>query len=233
MVGIFNKKDCNNCDECNIKSPIFSILNSKDSEFLNFDRYSVSYKPGELIYKQGSSYTHLINLTSGLVKLYLEGNQKELITRICKPFEIIGGSGVYIDNKHHNSAAAITEVNACFVDVKRFKEIIRKNALFAEEYIKIISERRLYSFERLGSVMQKQMPGIVAEAIIYLSEKIFDSARFDIQLSRQELANYCGITKEGLIRTMKEFKDEKLITLEGNILEILDGKTLHKISALG
>jgi len=233
MVEIFNVIECNNCNECDIKSPLFSVLTEKETGILNKDRYTVKYKPGELIYKQGSSYTHVISLTSGLVKLYIEGSQKELITRICRPVEIIGGSGMYIDNKHHNSAAAVTEVNLCYIDVRQFKEVVRSNSVFAEELIKEISERRLYSFERLGSVMQKQMTGRVAEAILYLSEKIFSSEKFDMILSRQELANYCSVTKEGLIRTIKEFKEAGILSLEGNLVEIHDIKTLQKISTHG
>lgn len=233
MVDIFNDSDCDNCTDCDIRSPVFGVLTNEEKYLLNKDRYIVKYKPGELIYKQGSSYTHVISLTSGLVKLYIEGSQKELITRICRPVEFIGGSGMYIDNKHHNSAAAVSNVSVCYIEVNQFKDIVRKNAMFAEELIKMISTRRLYSFERLGSFMQKQMTGRIAEAILYLSEQIFQMGKFDMILSRQDLANFCGVTKEGLIRTLKEFKEAGLISLDGTYLEILDNKTLKKVSLHG
>jgi CRP/FNR family transcriptional regulator len=80
---------------------------------------------------------------------------------------------------------------------------------------------------------QKQMPGRVSDALLYLSEDIFESLEFDITLSRQDLADLCGLSKESVIRILKDFKTSRFIELSGNDLKILDRDALKRISVSG
>lgn len=226
-------ENIDNCFDCKIKTMLFNFLTKDELDLLDKERFVMEFKAGELIYKQGSSYTHVISLTSGLVKLHiLEGN-KNVITRFIRPTEFIGGPGMYVDNKHHNSATAVEDSVLCYINLNNFKSVVRRNGIFAEELIKIISYKGLASFERLMSLSVKQMPGLVAEAIIYFSEIIYKNKTFNLTISRQDIADYCGLTKESVIRTFKDFKEDRLIKLDGNYMEILDYNTLQRISKTG
>ncbi|MCX6273285.1 MAG: Crp/Fnr family transcriptional regulator [Bacteroidetes bacterium] len=227
-------RDCVNCLECDIRSPLFRNLTPEDQAVLNQERFVVKYQPGELIYKQGSSFTHVIILISGLVKSYMEGkNSKDLILRISKPVELIIGPGQFVDGKHHNSAMALVPVEACYIAVNNYKEVIRRNPLFAEDVIRDISFRNLFSFKRMITLTQKQVPGRVAEALLYFSNDIYGSTTFDLNLSRQELADFCGVTKESAIRVLKDLKAEGSIRVEGNHFDLIDPQMIQKISELG
>ena len=52
-------------------------------------------------------------------------------------------------------------------------------------------------------------------------------------ISRQDLADLSGMSKESAIRILKEFKDEGILTVDGNRLHILNPKQLKKISETG
>lgn len=222
-----------NCKDCEIKEELFQYLTKEELEIINKDRFLMQFKAGELIYKQGSSYTHVISLTTGLVKTFIDEGNKSVITRFIRPTEFIGGPGMYVDNKHHNSAIAVEDSVLCYINLDNFKSVIRKNGLFAEELLKVVSAKGLASFERLISLSVKQMPGLVAEALIYFSEYIYKNNVFNITMSRQDIADYCGLTKESVIRTFKDFKEEGLIKLDGNHMEILEYNSLVRISKTG
>ena len=219
--------------DCSFKSSIFKSLNNQEIEQINTGRFHVAYKAGEIIFKQGTPSSHFVCVTSGLAKIYIEGYGKNLILAIIKPIDYIFGPGVYIDNKHYYSASAVEDSSACLVDTSIFKKLIRSNPDFAEDFIKRISYQTLFNFEQVISLTQKQMPGRIADALFYLSEKIYGTNPFKMSISRQDLADLSGMSKESAIRILKEFKEEGLLNVEGNMFELLNIKQLKQISETG
>ncbi|HPT13983.1 MAG TPA: Crp/Fnr family transcriptional regulator [Bacteroidales bacterium] len=228
------RKDKTCCNFCLERSDIFSCLNQDELGVIGDNRSEVHFKAGELIFKQGTPAAHLLCLTKGMVKLYIEGyDNKNLIIGIVKPIEYILGPGIYVDSKHHYSAVAMEDSIACLVDANVFKTLIHTNPSFADEFIRKVSQLSIYNFEQFISLTQKQMPGRIADVILYLSERIYGSLSFTTTLSRQDIADMSGMSKESAIRILKEFKDEKIIAVEGNTFEILNLESLHKISQTG
>jgi CRP-like cAMP-binding protein len=225
--------DLENCMGCSLKGHMFRHLSEEELDIMNSGRYVMHFKAGELIYKQGSHIDHVISLTSGLVKLYIENKYKSVIIRFIRPVAFIGGPGMYVDNMYHNSAAAVEDSIFCFIKVDNFKRVILSNAHFAEELLKSVSTISLSVFERLTSMSVKQTPGLVADALIYFSDYVYKSKCMNLTMSRQDIADYIGLTKEGVIRSFKEFKDSGLINLKGNCLEIIDYNYLKRISEIG
>ncbi len=226
-------KDCRDCEDCDSKQPLFKFLTPENYELLNKDRFVVGFKKGELVYKQGTSFTHVIYLISGLVKLYMETRNRNLIIRISKPMEFIGGPGMYTSERHQNSAMALSNVCACFININSFKEVVRTNSLLSEELLKLISVKGQQVFDRLMSISHKQAPGLVAEALLYFSEQIYNSTSFDLNLSRQEFGDFCGMTKESAIRVLKDLKEEGIIKVDEEHFEIFDIPALRRISEIG
>lgn len=223
----------NNCVDCNCRNAIFKALSVPELELINQNRYEVSFKAGEIIFKQGTPSPHFVCLTTGLAKLYIEGYGKNLIISLVKPVEYIFGPGIYVDNRHHYSAAAVEDSTACLVDVNTFKQMTRSNPDFADEFIRRISLMTIFNFEQFISLTQKQMNGRIADALFYLSEQIYCKNPFEMSISRQDLADISGMSKESAIRILKEFKDEGILTVEGSHVNILNPQQLRKISETG
>ena len=222
-----------NCVNCNCKSPIFKNLGGLELELINSSRFQVDYKAGEIIFKQGTPSPYFVCITSGMAKIYIEGYGKNLILGLVKPIDYIFGPGIYVDNRHYYSASAVEDCTACLVDASVFKKLIRENPDFAEEFLKRISLQAIFNFDQLLNLTQKQMPGRIADVIFYLSDKIYCKNPFELTISRQDLADLSGMSKESAIRILKEFKEEGILTLAGNSMEILNMKQLRQISETG
>ena len=226
-----NPKGCQYCGE---RADIFDCLCQAELDSIDARRIEVHFKAGELIFKQGTPNLHFLCLTSGMVKLYIEGfDNKNLVIGLVKPVEYILGPGIYVDSKHHYSAMAIEDSTACLVEAGIFKTLIRTNPDFAEAFIRKVSLLSILNFEQAISLTQKQMPGRIADVLIYLREKVYDSNPFLTTLSRQDLADMSGMSKESAIRILKDFKDEGIIRVDGNNIEILNEEQLHNISQTG
>ena len=208
----------------------------RDEDFRKIDekRFEVLFNEGEIIFKQGTSFTHTICILEGLVKVYFESDDKKnFILSLIGPGEMIGSPGLYTDGKHHFSVAAVEDTMACFVEREIMEDIISSNPLFAVEMIKRANLREIGNFKKFNTLTHKQMPGRVAEVILYLYKQVYKTNPFHLTITRQEMADMASITKESTIRILKEFKDAGLISLKGNELNILNLKALDAVSENG
>jgi CRP/FNR family transcriptional regulator, polysaccharide utilization system transcription regulator len=226
-------KQISNCVDCNCKTSVFGKLSVPELELMNENRFEVSFKAGEVMFKQGTPASHFLCITKGLAKIYIEGLGKNLILGLVKPVEYIFGPGIYVDNRHHFSASAVEDSSACLVDANTYKQLVRKNPDFAEEFITRFSQQTIVNFNQFISLTQKQMHGRIADALIYLCEKIYCRNPFELTITRQDLADLSGMSKESAIRIMKEFKEEGILSSDGNIIHILNQGHLKDISEKG
>ena len=216
------------------KAPYFQILTEDELELINLDRYSVRYKAGETILKQGTSATHILSLISGYIKLYIEGiGEKNLLLALQKPWALIGGPGVHTDRRIHYSVVALTEVSVCFISIDRFNEVLAMNCQFSNQLINHISVQAVNMFDKLISLTQKQMHGRMADGLLYLSQDFYKENSFNLYLSRQDIADLTAMSKDSAIRILKDFERDGIINSSGSRLEILDIEQLKDISLRG
>jgi len=227
-------KLCEGCEKCNQKSQLFQILTYEELKIVNRDRYSVRFHPGEVILKQGTTAGTMISVIEGFARKYMEGfNNRKLILDFVKPWQLVGAPGVHNMGKYSFSVVAIRETLVCFLDAANFTEVLGLNGEFAKAYIKMCSGNYGRSLDRMVSLSQKQMHGRIADALIYLTEEIYESIRIGPEISRQDIADYTSMSKDSAIRILKEFERDQIIRLEGKTIEVLDGNRLQSISING
>ena len=88
-------------------------------------------------------------------------------------------------------------------------------------------------YDKLISLTQKQMHGKIADALIYLSEKIYNSLEFELTVSRQDLADMTAMSKDSAIRILKELEKDGIIIINGRKISIPGMELLKEISAKG
>ena len=225
---------CKNCEDCNQRSSLFQLLTPEETIILNEDRFEVQFKAGENIAKQGTILTHIINLTSGYAKLYIEGiNDRNLLLNLIGPYSIVGGPGVFTDQRHHFSVTALEPTSVCFINLVNFKKIINMNVLFTAKFLEHLNLKQAMLYDKLISLTQKQMHGKIADALIYLSEKIYLTQDFDLTISRQDLADMTAMSKDSAIRILKELEKDRIILINGRRISIPRMELLKEISAKG
>jgi CRP/FNR family transcriptional regulator, polysaccharide utilization system transcription regulator len=222
------------CLACRNRADIFNALKSHEIEKVDCERVSIHYNAGEVIFKQGAPCNNFICITSGLVKLYLEHeNSHNVIIGLIRPVTYIFEPGAFTDFRHHFTAVASEETTACIIDVNIMQHLMKTNPDFATEYINKVSLQAIELFRKISSVTQKHVYGRMADMLIYLQTKVYHDNPFDLTISRQDIADLAGMTKESSIRVLKKFKDDNIISLEGNHIEILNLAKLEAISKSG
>ncbi|MFO7613647.1 MAG: Crp/Fnr family transcriptional regulator [Bacteroidales bacterium] len=231
MAKTFHEPDCNQCKD---RIEVFKVLEEEHLKKIEKIRFDVLFHAGEIIFKQGTPFTHTICILEGLAKVYLEaGNKRRFILTLVGPGEMIGSPGMFIDEMHHFSVSAVEDSVACFLQKEIIEEIIVTNNRFATELLKKANKRDIRNFQRFLSLTRKQAPGRLAETLLFLYHEIYKTNPFKLTVSRQDLADMSATTKENAIRTLKVFKEEGLISMTGSLVTILNERLLQNISANG
>ena len=201
---------------------------------MNENRYEATFKPGEIILKQGSPTSNALFIATGMAKTYIEGlNGKNFIISIALPGRLILGPGAYVDSRHTYTVAAITTVQACFINFEIFRQIVRVNGAFAEGLLEDISAKSLGSLTRMVNLSQKKMHGRLADALLYFSDVVFKNDEYEMILSRQELGEMTNMAKECVVRILKELEDSGVIYSDSSKIKIIDRGKLVQISVKG
>lgn len=214
-------------------APWFDSLDQEQLNKIAKNQVSLNYNKNEILSKQGGFASHIIYLTQGLVKIYKEHNDKNLILKIVKPGEFIGLSSLYGKGTFDYSAASIDSSKVFSINAEMMQYLISNNSVFAEKIIAHLNANTAQYFERIISLTQKQLHGRIADAILHLSRVIYKADKFNMLLTRRDLAEFCGMSTESAIRILKEFHNDRIVNIEGKNLEVISYQLLERLSEVG
>ena len=222
-----------NCKECKFKSS--AVKNLSDEEFEILDKNSVEavFKKGEIIIKQNALTLNVAYLKQGLVKLHLHGPSREKILKIIKAPTYIGIPTTFGNKINQFSATALENATVCFIDSNLFRNFILNNGKFAYDIIVELCTNELFDYHRYASQAQKQTPGLVAETLLCMADKIFEKDKFNLPLTRSEIGDLVGTSRESVSRVLSEFSNEKIIEINSSEITILKKGLLQQICEKG
>ncbi len=222
------------CEKCLFKTTCNQTISQDDFNFLFQSTIQQTYKQGEIILKQGMKANHLVYLLDGIVKFnYEDENKKNLILTISKAPTLLGLANVLNEDVNVFSIIAIEECRGCLIDLNKLKVLALNNRLFMLNILKMSTGLFRNSIFNFISLAHKQVNGRIADILINLSQRVYDSHSFILSVSRQELAEYAGCSKENVIHTLRNFDADGIIKISGKKVEILDLERLKKISKSG
>ncbi len=221
------------CQYCNKKSFATEKLDETELEKLGNNCSQVIFHKGDRIMTQDALSHNIVFVEEGLVKIHVNGSEKEQILKIVKGPSYLGIPTVVGSKTNKYSATAISKTTACFIDFDVFKDFIKQNGEFAYEIIIDLCKSELFCYKKCINQVQKQGPGKIAEALLYFSEQIFDNLNFDLPLTRNELGNLTCTSRETVSRILSNFSNSKIIEVNSKKISILNKEQLENISKMG
>ncbi len=201
---------------------------------MNKNKTEVDFKTGETIYKQGTSSNYLIFLLNGMAKVLIEGDHdKNLILRLVKPFHILDFPAIFDDNILFRSSVAVMDSRACLIDIDVFKTIVFSNKKYVPLLFKHMNQSQKYYSTRLISLIYKNMEARIADALLYLVNEVYYSRVFTLTISRKDLAELAGMSKESTSRILSQLKEQETLRIKGKNIEVINKKHLEYLSKVG
>jgi CRP-like cAMP-binding protein len=222
------------CEDCFDKSCATTVLDGTEMDSIFRNRYLNEVKKGTNILNEGSPTSHIIYLRSGLVKEYINrSDNQEQIIQIILPHSYLGLTSIFGDKVNHYSYTALTDLKLCYIDIDFFTSLVKNNGNFAYEILTSVGRESLNSFHRFIDQNHKKIYGRIADILIYFSKVIFHEKKYQIPLTRQEIADMVGTSRESTGRVLAKFKAEGIIDIHGRNIIVNDMTKLEKISKYG
>lgn len=178
------------------------------------------YNKKDIIYELAQYPRWVYYLKSGLLKSFQTNDYgKELITHFIEPETIFGYEPLLINGKYKENVTSITNSEVALIPLEDFQKFLFSNQDFNHYFIKILSKSGGYYQNQLLNFAYSSVRKKVANSILELNS--FDNEA-GITLNRSEMASFAGIAKETLIRTLSDFKSEKLIEIHDHKIEVID-----------
>lgn len=224
------------CEHCKSRNKsLFHYCHLDELEDISAAKSSLEYKRGQILFQEGSHPYGVYCVNQGKIKVYKYASDgKEQIIRIATPGDIVGYSSLLSSTKYPVSAAALEDSIVCHVPKENITKIFKSNERFSEELITMLGRTIQESFGKIADMAYKPVRGRMAEALLLLSTTYRDdnNPEGEITITREDLASLVGTVKETAIRTLKEFKTDKLIETDQSKIRVLQPQGLARISEL-
>ena len=217
------------CATCQArKKSLFSANFDENLSHLEEHKSCSYFKKNQPLFIEGSFPRGVYCLNQGKVKVFARGDEgKEQIIHIAKEGEIIGFRAMFSGDMYKVSATALEDANICFISKDDFLDMIDTNPTLRNgimrELSKELGERAVF----ITNMAQKSVRERLAAALIILDD-VYSGEQ--INLTREDLANFVGTATETLIRLLKDLKEEGVIDIHTRKLEIIDKDKLMKIA---
>lgn len=183
------------------------------------------YKKKQRVYAEGTNPHYLYYLKSGKVRTYkINDSGKELTVGLYNAGEFFGYFALIENTVYKESAETIEPCEIGFIRREDFESLVANNKKTALKFIKLLAQNVTEKEEQLVNLAYNSLRKRVANALLFLYRKYKaeQNNNYLIQISREDLAHIAGTTTESLIRTISDFKNEKLVTTEGSSIKILN-----------
>jgi CRP-like cAMP-binding protein/CheY-like chemotaxis protein len=189
------------------------------------DQYVVeSYGKKQALYQEGKRPRYLYYLLKGKVK-GVKGHEdgKEYITDIFSEGDFIGYHAMIEDKNYDDSAIVLEDAEVMQIPKEDFLNMVYGDINIASKFIRIITQNVKEKEERLINLAYSSLRKRVAKALVNIHGKFnAPGENKPIEVSRDDIAQYVGAATESLIRTLSDFKAEKLITIKEGKISIND-----------
>ena len=187
------------------------------------------YKKKQIIYSEGNHPLRLYFVQKGKVKTFKSNDDgKELTVGLYREGDFFGYITLLENSVYKETAEAMEDSEVAIIPREDFESLINDNPDVAKRFIRMLASNVTEKEEQLLGLAYNSLRKRVADALLTLQRKYQASSSepFSIHISREDLANIAGTATESLIRTLSDFRSEKLIEIRDGRIFIVNERKL-------
>ncbi|HVX50766.1 MAG TPA: response regulator [Chitinophagaceae bacterium] len=191
-----------------------------------------TYKNKQIVFSEGNRPNCLFYVKTGKIKTYKINNDgKELIINLYRPGDFLGLVALLENTNYKDTAETMEQSELAVIPKGDFDDFMRRNKAACTMFARLLAAGMSQHENRLVGLAYNSLRKKVAAALltIYQIYKDPKSTTFNIEINRESLATLAGTATESLIRTLADFKAEKLVDIKESNITILNVKELEGI----
>lgn len=202
-------------------------IRSLKAAFMQFGR-TTTFQKKENIVQMGDPVAAVYAILDGHVHLRRTHQQgKDYIFSELKPSDYFGMISLIYGKPFTFSAQVASDTCTCAIlPRKNFLELLQKNPAVTATVMRQMAGRLLEGSEQLVSQAYDSVKRRTAVALCDLYNNHKEQT---FTVSREDLAQMVGSTKESVIRALSDFKKSGLVSIKGSKIEILQIAALRNL----
>jgi CRP-like cAMP-binding protein len=169
------------------------------------------YRSGETLLREGDAPTVVLAIVSGTVKLTKTAmSGREIVLELRGAGEVVGELGAIDGHTRSATASALGEVEAMVVPVDRFNALLRERVGLAHRLLVTVVARVREAAGRQLELGTSDVVGRVCRRLGELAAShgvgVEDGVLVRGAISQQELADWSGISRDGVVRALHELR---------------------------
>lgn len=223
------------CSDCVLRTLMFQYTSEEEALAICKSKIQKVVMKGETIVSQGEPIKNFFYIKDGLVKLYRQFQNEKDTQIICLalPYDYVSLLTVFHDSEYRYSMAALEDTTVCILPIDFVKNIIRNNGPLGMGFLEKSSLSTDRIINNYITINGRNLRGRIAFILLDFADRVYHRDFFELPVSRKEVAQLIGMTTENVIRILSEFRQEKIIRINGKEIEILDKKRLNMICEHG
>ena len=218
-------------------NPIWNVL-TPDQKALVVDNMEIChYRKNDIIHREGTVPTHMMMVVAGKIKIFKDGiGQRQQIIRLLKPYDFFSYRGIAAGGTYNSTAVAIDQSVVYQLHKDIFLQLLQHNNEFCFLVMRNMAGALGVQEAQTVNLTQKHLRGRLAEALLTLKESYgtdADKVTIAMYMSRDDLAAMSNMTTSNAIRTLSQFAQEGIISVDGRKIKILNEEALRRVDRLG
>lgn len=217
--------------------PLISSLSKKEREKINGNIGILKKKKGDYIFRSGDSADLMYILDKGSMKIsmYLSDGREQILY-IYNGGDFVGGFNILSSDKYVYNGVAITDCIVYTIGKKDFNNVFMHNenfllSLLDKSYERIRRSEQLIDRLSVINADMKVAKTLIDLLKIYGMKTDQDEIILRLNLNREEIGSFTGLSRETVSRKLNQFEEKKLIKiLPKGKLRILDLDGLMKLT---
>lgn len=203
-------------------------------ELLHLADRKFKSEKGTFLFQEGMEAEELYIILSGKVQISkITSDGRELSLRICGENDICGELTLFTDcPKYLLSAKVLQEGEIIAIKKDIIEKEIFHNSALAFEFMKWMSDHFRKTQTKFRDLVLNGKKGALYSTLIRMTnsygvKKNDGSILIDLPLTNQELANFCGTSRESTNRILNELKVEGIISINRGKIIVHDVQYLR------
>lgn len=214
------------------KVPVFSQLSDEDLEQISSVTIEKTFRKGTIIFMAGDKGDAFYFVKSGKIKVFkTTADGRELIFTILNEGDVFAEVALFNDIEYPASTEVLEDARVGIIRNEDLENLIRKNSEIALHIIKVFSKKLYSSQQKVKELALGDTYARTAQTLIKIAEnegrQTDQGIEFQLNLSRQELANLIGTARETVSRVLSQFRKEGSILIDRKKIIIKDMRKLQ------
>lgn len=215
------------------KTQIFSDLDVEEIDELALLVLNRKLKKNTVIFHENDPASSFYLLKKGRIKIIkISKDGDEQILAILGPGQIFGDVPAFDGGPYPATAVTMADSEIFFIRCDEFHDFLRGHPDIALKIIKVLGQRLRQAVELVRDLSFKQAPHRLAGLILKMAkregEKTDRGILVDLSMSRQEISDVVGTSRETVTRELKKMERAGIIEIDRRQVTVTD---LERLSA--